>query len=67
MTYWQKTFAAMAPNYNPRHIEAYVRLECSILDNLSDARLRKEVKMAQQCIDIGGLDQAESLAKSYGL
>ena len=37
------------------------------LEHLSRDAFQAEVLMAIQCIDFGGIDAAERLAKSYGL
>lgn len=52
--------------YDPRHIESYMRLEHSTLDSLSRRQFSQEVAIGIQCIDADGIDNAESLAKSYG-
>lgn len=52
--------------YDPRHIEAFMRLEHSTLDGLSRGQFASEVSTARVCIDEGGRDGAESLARSYG-
>jgi hypothetical protein len=52
---------------NPRHIEAYMRLEHSTLDGLSSVKFRKEVIFCSQVIDYDGIENAESCAKSFGL
>lgn len=53
--------------YEPRHIEAYMRLECGTLDGLSRERFNAEVEISRQCVDAGGVEDAEALAQSYGL
>lgn len=53
--------------FDPRHVEAYMRLEHSTLDGLSAAQFRSEVAMAAECIRAGGVADAEGLALSYGL
>ena len=52
---------------DPRHVEAYMRLEHGTLDALSMSKFRKEVRISIACIKEGGEVGAESLAKSYGL
>jgi hypothetical protein len=52
---------------DPRHIEAYMRLEHSTLDALSPRQFMREVRLACLCVDEGGKDSAERLAKSFGL
>lgn len=53
--------------YDPRHVEAYMRLEHSTLDGLDQRQFWNEVATAVECINIGGVDDAEALAQSYGL
>lgn len=52
---------------NPRHIEAWMRLEHGTLDGLSRAQFRREVKIAESCIDAAGDDKSEELAQGLGL
>jgi hypothetical protein len=53
--------------YDPRHIEAYMRLEHSTLDGLSLSKFKREVTLCAQCVDEGGRDAAERNARSFGL
>lgn len=57
----------LAPTYDPRHIEAFMRVGHGTLDKLSTRQFRAEVKLSTQCIDSAGLQDAEDCAKSYGL
>jgi hypothetical protein len=52
---------------DPRHIEAWMRLEHPTLDGLSPEQFRAEVRMALACIEAGPLRDSESLAQSFGL
>lgn len=61
------TFATLQPAHDPRHIEAFVRLQYGPLDHLDRNTLREEAKVAAQCVTVGGVDAAEELAVSYGL
>jgi hypothetical protein len=54
-------------DYDPRHIEGFMRLQYSTLDHLSRDDFKREVEINILCIDEGGTEQAETLAKSYGL
>lgn len=72
MTYYQNFIRQESAKigfigYDPRHIEAYIRLEHSTLDGLSKPKFIKEIRIAIQCIDIDGKDTAEKCAKSFGL
>lgn len=52
---------------DPRHAEAYMRLEHPTLDGLSVSRFRKEVKIAVACIDACTTSENEATAQSFGL
>lgn len=52
---------------NPRHIEAWMRLEHPTLDGLSRQQFRYEVLMAIECIKAAGEAESEGLAQPYGL
>jgi len=54
-------------NYDPRHIEALMRLQYSTLDHLTRDDFRREIALCKQCIDEMGRDTAERAARSYGL
>ena len=58
--------------YDPRWIEAWMRLEqehenSGCLDHLSKSRFDYEVIIAQECVRQAGFKQSESLALSMGL
>jgi hypothetical protein len=52
---------------DPRHVEAYMRLDHPTLDGLSRSQFVSEVKIAVQCVDAAGVVSAERCAQSYGL
>ncbi len=52
---------------DPRHIEGYMRLEHGTLDGLSKKQFDSEIIMGIECIRADGKENAESLAKSFGL
>ena len=58
---------AAGPIFEPNHVEAYMRLEHSTLDGLSSEQFTDEVVLACECIQVAGIDEAERLAKTYGL
>ncbi len=60
-------FAELVPGYDPRHIEAFVRIEHSTLGHLTPARLKREAIIARHCVDAAGPAQSEALAASFGL
>lgn len=53
--------------YDPRHIEAFMRLELGTLDWPDRQRFNAEIEIARQCVDLGGVTEAEACALSYGL
>ena len=69
-SYFQKQIVenGMIPQgIDPRHVEGYIRLEHSILGELSWATIKREVKLCISCIREGGIDAAERNAQSFGL
>lgn len=52
---------------DPRHVEAFIRLERGTIYDLHPHQLDTEVALALACIRQGGTDEAEQLAQSYGL
>ena len=67
MSFYAQTLLSLQPEYDPRHIEAYIRLEHPTLDGLTPDRLENEAFVARCCVDEGGKEAAEMLAQSYGL
>jgi hypothetical protein len=63
---YQQKIKSLAPSYDPRHIEAYMRVEHNTLDKLSPSRFKSEVMLACMCVDEGGAEMAEKIAKSFG-
>ncbi len=59
--------AARHAEIDPRHIEGYMRLEHSTLDGLSAGQFKKEVMISISCVKEGGIEMAESNARSFGL
>ena len=66
MTY-QAHIRLLLPKFDPRHIEAFMRSEFGTLDSLSTTRFVEEAFLASECVNQGGVEMAELLAKSYGL
>ncbi len=64
---YAKHIQALAPGYDWRHIEGYMRLQYSTLDHLDAATFAREVKTAIGCIEYGGVEAAERNAQSFGL
>ncbi len=67
MTPYTETFRLMQPTHDPRHIEAFIRVQYGTLDHLDRRMLEMESAIAAECITVGGLDEAEALAQSFGL
>jgi hypothetical protein len=67
MSYYAETFKQLQPAHDPRHIEALVRLEYHTLNHLPLRTLKREARIAADCIALMGLDEAEKCAKSFGL
>jgi hypothetical protein len=59
--------AALAPDHDPAHIEAWMRLEHATLDGLDAAHFAAEVQAAIACVQLAGIAQSDELAHSYGL
>lgn len=53
--------------FDVRHVEAYMRAGHPTLDGLSTLEFRDEVRLALMCIEATGRQNAEDLARSYGL
>jgi len=64
---YQQTIKAFAPNHNPRHVEAFMRLCHGTLDGLSPAAFAADVRLSCQLLDAIPASEAEDLARSYGL
>ena len=67
MSAYTPSITELAPMDDPRHIEAWMRVEHGTLDHLDRARFRSEVALAQACIAEAGDAESEALARSYGL
>ena len=52
---------------DPRHVEAWMRVEHGTLNGLSPRRFAKEVSIALGCIAAASTQESESLAQSFGL
>lgn len=63
---YSTTIKKLAPGYDPRHVEAWMRLENGTLGGLSPDHFKSEVKIATMCVDAAP-ERSEKLAKSYGL
>lgn len=54
-------------DYDPRHVEAYMRLAHSTLDGLSAEQFAREVGFAVHSVNFGGPELAELLAQTFDL
>jgi hypothetical protein len=52
---------------DPRHIEAFMRLEHPTLDGLSRGQFASEVDISAACVQQAGPAESEQLAESFGL
>ena len=64
---YRDAIAALTPDADPRHVEAWMRLEHPTLDGLSPEGFAAEVRMAIACIAEAGPQESEALAASFGL
>jgi DNA-binding transcriptional LysR family regulator len=67
VTSYQGLIRRLAPEANPRHVEAWMRIAHGTLDHLSAELFRHEVILAVDCIAEAGEEQSEKLAQSFGL
>ncbi len=52
---------------DPRHVEAYMRVEHRTLDGLSRREFVREVALSARCVVDGGTEAAEACARSFAL
>ena len=65
---YQRIISELAPaSYDPRHIEAFMRVQYGTLDHLSRDAFKDEIKICTAAIDQCGPAEAEELALSMGL
>lgn len=66
-SYYQRVIADLVPaGVDPRHVEAYMRVARSTLGDLPPRLFRREVGIALECIEQGGIGAAERCARSFG-
>ena len=51
---------------DPRHVEAWMRVEHSTLDWMDRRRFNAEITIAVECIQAAGVAESETLARSLG-
>ena len=66
-TFYQRRIAERTADVDPRHIEAWMRLEHPTLDGLSRAEFERAIDDAVVAIAAAGPDESEALAASFGL
>jgi hypothetical protein len=67
LTFYQRRIAERTGDVDPRHVEAWMRLENPTLDGLSAAEFEREIDLAMVAIATAGTDESEALAASFGL
>ncbi len=67
MSSFYATRIAELSMYDPRLVEAWMRLEHGTLDALTPERFEHEVCAANDCVHMHGAKISEELARSYGL
>ena len=65
--HYQKMIVEIAPDANPRHIEAYMRCTYRTLDGLSPLMFKRAVREAVMDASFDTEQDREDFAKSYGL
>ena len=66
-TFYQRLVADRTCDVDPRHVEAWMRLEHPTLDGLSRAEFACGIDEALACIRASGPTESEALAASFGL
>lgn len=70
LTYFQRSILEkhLVPvGVDPRHVEGFIRLQYSTFSHLDWPTIRRECRLAVECIKRGGVAAAESNAQSFGL
>ena len=66
-TFYQRRIARRTSDIDPRHVEAWMRLEHPTLDGLSAAAFEREIDIAVAASPPAGTTDSEALAASFGL
>ena len=66
-TFYQRYIAERTRDVDPRHIEAWMRLEHPTLDGLSEQQFAEAMHAALAVAIDAGPEQSEALAVSFGL
>ena len=67
MSTYAAAIAVLAPDHDPAHVEAWMRLEHPTLDAVDAVHFAREVVVAVACIQEAGREACDELAHSYGL
>jgi hypothetical protein len=67
LTFYQRLIVEQTREVDPRHVEAWMRLEHPTLDGLSSAEIEREIDIAMATIATAGPAASEALAASFGL
>jgi hypothetical protein len=66
-TFYQRYIAERTKDVDPRHIEAWMRLEHGTLDGLSEQQFADAMSAALAAAIEAGPTESEALAASFGL
>jgi hypothetical protein len=66
-SFYQRFIAERTRDVDPRHVEAWMRVEHPTLDGLSRERFIAEMHVALGCAIDAGPEASEALAASFGL
>ena len=64
--YYQRFIAERPRDVDPRHVDAWIRIEHPTLDGLSRAQFIEEMHAALACAIDAGPEASETLAASFG-
>ena len=65
--YQDRIAEIVGPEYDPRHIEAFMRVQYGPLDHLPRDLFEADARFCAACLDEIGKDEGEKAARSYGL
>jgi hypothetical protein len=66
-TYYPRAIAERTNGVDPRHVEAWMRIEHPTLDGLSEAQFSAEMYAALAVAIDAGPEMSEALAATFGL
>jgi hypothetical protein len=66
-TFYQRFIAERTRDVDPRHVEAWMRLEHPTLDGLSEGEFVRAMHAALAAVIDAGPEESERLALSFGL